>query len=122
MNISAITFKQLRVFDAVARHGSLARAAVTLFVTKAAVSVTLREPTSGTREQFSLRLEPLLQSWRLGLEFGGNEAIVNAVAAGLGLGFLSEFAVADALATGRVSLIALECDAPAQPGSGDGSG
>ncbi len=72
----------------------------------------LREPTSGTREQFSLRLEPLLSSWRLGLEFGGNEAIVNAVAAGLGLGFLSEFAVADALATGRVSLTALDVTHP----------
>ncbi len=70
----------------------------------------LREPTSGTREQFSLRLEPTLPSWRLGLEFGGNEPIVNAVAAGLGLGFLSEFAVADALAAGRVAVVALDAE------------
>jgi DNA-binding transcriptional LysR family regulator len=67
----------------------------------------LREADSGTREQFALRLEPELRSWTLGLEFGSNEAIVNAVAAGIGLGFLSEYAVADALAAGRVVAVPL---------------
>ncbi len=67
----------------------------------------LREAESGTREQFALRLEPELKSWTLGLEFGSNEAIVNAVAAGIGLGFLSEHALADALAAGRVAPVRL---------------
>jgi DNA-binding transcriptional LysR family regulator len=70
----------------------------------------LREGESGTREQFAVWLEPRLQSWHLGLEFGGNQAIVNAVAAGIGLGFLSEHAVADALALGRVKEIQLHED------------
>lgn len=67
----------------------------------------LREADSGTREQFARRLEPEIP-WTLGLEFDTNEAIVNAVAAGLGLGFLSELAIADALAAGRVATVALE--------------
>ncbi|WP_337996712.1 LysR substrate-binding domain-containing protein [Oleispirillum naphthae] len=67
----------------------------------------LREASSGTREQFMLRLEGALPGWTLGLEFNTNEAIVNAVAAGLGLGFLSELAIADALAAGRIAAVAL---------------
>ncbi|MBN2752442.1 MAG: LysR family transcriptional regulator [Rhodospirillaceae bacterium] len=68
----------------------------------------LREDSSGTREQFSLHLEAALPAWHLGLEFNTNEAIINAVAAGLGLGFLSEMAIADAVKTKRIALIALE--------------
>lgn len=68
----------------------------------------LREPDSGTREQFARHLEPQLGRWTLGVEFNSNEAIVAGVAAGLGLGFLSELAVADAVATGRVKVVALD--------------
>lgn len=68
----------------------------------------LREPDSGTREQFARRLEPELGCWTLALEFNSNEAIVGAVAAGLGLGFLSELAVADAAAVGRVKVVPLD--------------
>ena len=67
----------------------------------------LREPDSGTREQFGRFLEPVLADWLLVLELPTNEAIVAAVAAGLGLGFLSELAVADALALRRVAEIPL---------------
>ena len=67
----------------------------------------LREADSGTREQFARRFEPEI-SWTLGLEFNTNEAIVSAVAAGLGLGFLSELAIADALAAGRIAAVTLD--------------
>lgn len=67
----------------------------------------LREADSGTREQFVRRLEPEIP-WTLGLEFNTNEAIVSAVAAGLGLGFLSELAIADALAAGRIAAVELD--------------
>lgn len=70
----------------------------------------LRESTSGTREQFALHLEPHLRVWRLGLEFNSNAAIVNAVAAGLGLGFLSDLAIRDAVALGRVAAVPLDAE------------
>lgn len=73
-------------------------------------SWVLREPDSGTREQFGRRLEPELAAWTLGLEMNSNEAIVTAVAAGLGLGFLSELAVADAVAVGRVVVVRLDVE------------
>ena len=57
----------------------------------------LREASSGTREQFDQRLSPLLSSWDLGLEFNSNEALINAVAAGIGLGFMSNLSVAQAI-------------------------
>ncbi|MFC6669340.1 LysR family transcriptional regulator [Marinobacterium aestuariivivens] len=41
--MSAVTFKQLRVFASVARQGSLARAAEELHLTRAAVSMALQE-------------------------------------------------------------------------------
>ncbi|SBW11033.1 Uncharacterized HTH-type transcriptional regulator YeiE [uncultured Alphaproteobacteria bacterium] len=69
----------------------------------------LREADSGTREQFARHFEPEIP-WTLGLEFNSNEAIVGAVAAGLGLGFLSELAIADALAAGRIAAVALDAN------------
>lgn len=67
----------------------------------------LREADSGTREQFARRLEPEI-AWTLGLEINSNEAIVSAVAAGLGLGFLSDLAIADACAAGRIAVVILD--------------
>lgn len=68
----------------------------------------LREPKSGTREQFDLRLVPRLSQWRLALEFNSNTAVINAVAAGVGIGYISHLAAADALACGRIAHLDIE--------------
>ncbi|MFC6669339.1 LysR substrate-binding domain-containing protein [Marinobacterium aestuariivivens] len=52
----------------------------------------LREPRSGTREQFERLLLPRLERWHLALEMNANEGVNNSVAAGLGLGFMSRLA------------------------------
>ncbi len=70
----------------------------------------LREVNSGTREQFNQQLAPHIHKWRIGLELNSNEAVVNAVAAGIGLGFMSNLSVADAVDNGR--LIALKRQQP----------
>ena len=62
----------------------------------------LREANSGTREQFNQQLAPHIQQWRIGLELNSNEAVVNAVAAGIGFGFMSHLSVADAIDNGRL--------------------
>jgi len=62
----------------------------------------LREANSGTREQFDQRLSPLLSSWILGLEFNSNEAVINAVSAGIGLGFMSNLSVAQAIKNNKL--------------------
>ncbi|MGB1239835.1 MAG: LysR substrate-binding domain-containing protein, partial [Pseudomonadales bacterium] len=67
----------------------------------------LREPRSGTREQFNRRLLPQLPSWHIGLELNSNEAVINAVAAGLGLGFISNLAAAAAIADRRLAVLPL---------------
>jgi len=68
----------------------------------------LREPNSGTRQQFYHLLEPALNDWQLAFEINTNEAVVNAVAAGLGLGFISHLAARDAIESGRVAVIELD--------------
>ncbi|MCJ8297874.1 MAG: LysR substrate-binding domain-containing protein [Pseudomonadales bacterium] len=65
-------------------------------------SWVLREASSGTREQFDQRLSALLPSWSLGLEFNSNEAVINAVAAGIGLGFMSNLSVAQAIENNKL--------------------
>jgi len=68
----------------------------------------MREVNSGTRQQFFHLLEPRFSQWQLAFEINTNEAVINAVAAGLGLGFISNLAVRDALETGRVAVIELD--------------
>lgn len=67
----------------------------------------LREPGSGSREYFVNQLSPNIEHWQLSLELNTTEAIINSVAAGLGLGCLSELSAKEALCSGKVSLIKL---------------
>ena len=60
----------------------------------------LREPGSGTREAADRWLIPHLTEMQVELELGSNEAVKRAVAAGIGLGCLSQLAVHDALLQG----------------------
>ncbi|PVZ63514.1 LysR family transcriptional regulator [Pelagibaculum spongiae] len=69
----------------------------------------MREANSGTRQQFYHLLEPALSCWHLALEINTNEAVINAVSSGLGLGFISNLAAKDALKAGRISTINLTC-------------
>ena len=62
----------------------------------------LREPGSGSREQFQQLIGSHLQDWTPGLELSTTESILNAVANGLGLCLLSGVATAAALRDGRV--------------------
>ncbi|MCV6587902.1 MAG: LysR family transcriptional regulator [Marinobacterium sp.] len=68
----------------------------------------MREPDSGTRQQFYHLLESALQVWQLAFEINTNEAVINAVAAGLGLGFISHLAARDAIEAERVKVIELD--------------
>lgn len=60
----------------------------------------LREPGSGTREASDRWLIPQLPEMLVELELSTNEAVKRAVAAGIGLGCLSELAVRDAIKQG----------------------
>ena len=60
----------------------------------------LREPGSGTREASNRWLIPQLPEMQVELELSTNEAVKRAVAAGIGLGCLSELAVQDAIKQG----------------------
>jgi DNA-binding transcriptional LysR family regulator len=63
----------------------------------ARASWVLREPGSGTREAADRWLIPQVEEMQVELELSTNEAVKRAVAAGIGLGCLSELAVRDAL-------------------------
>lgn len=65
-----------------------------------AATWVLREPGSGTREASDRWLIPHLDSMKVELELGSNEAVKRAVAAGIGLGCLSRLAVQEAIAQG----------------------
>ncbi|MBY5992453.1 LysR substrate-binding domain-containing protein [Ferrimonas balearica] len=67
----------------------------------------LREVMSGSREQFDHHLAPKLEEYRVVLELGQLEAVVQAVAAGLGLSLVSNLAAEAALAQGRVARVQL---------------
>lgn len=76
----------------------------------------MREPGSGTRAEFEAHarhagIEP--DSLRILLELPSNEAVLSAVATGLGASVLSRRAVASALAAGEVSV--LPVDHPSRP-------
>lgn len=62
----------------------------------------LREPDSGHRQTFDRSMQGLLPDLNIVLELRHNEAIKNAVKAGLGIGCLSEIAIADEIAEGSL--------------------
>jgi DNA-binding transcriptional LysR family regulator len=67
----------------------------------------LRERGSGTRRQFDECLAASLNDYQVTLESDNNEAVLSAVAAGIGLGFLSNISTQHAVASGRLVELAL---------------
>ncbi|MDX3774408.1 LysR substrate-binding domain-containing protein [Chromatiaceae bacterium AAb-1] len=67
----------------------------------------LREPQSGSREQFDYQLAPLLQHCGNITELNTLEAVMKAVEAGIGLTLISAHAAADRLRTGQLVRLAL---------------
>lgn len=65
----------------------------------------LRESGSGTRVATDLALLPYLHVYRRSIEVGNSEAIKHGAAEGLGLACLSEWVVADLLASGRLVVV-----------------
>ncbi|ROR98894.1 DNA-binding transcriptional LysR family regulator [Sinobacterium caligoides] len=61
MNDGSLTLKQIRVFTAVAREGSLGRAAEQLFITKSAVSMSLQQLEATLGEPLFDRIKNRLQ-------------------------------------------------------------
>ena len=68
-------------------------------------SFIVREPGSGTRRVAERALAAQGVEVDVALQLGSTEAIKQAVAAGLGLAFVSRFAVADQVALGRLATI-----------------
>jgi DNA-binding transcriptional LysR family regulator len=68
----------------------------------------LREEKSGHRQTFDRAMHGLLSSLNITLELGHNEAIKNAVKAGLGVGCLSELAVAEEIEHGILVPLAIQ--------------
>ncbi len=62
----------------------------------------LREPGSGTRQTFDRVMHDLLPSLSTELELQQNEAIIQAVKNGMGLGCLSRLALAEDIAAGKL--------------------
>ena len=67
----------------------------------------LREPASGSREYFDHKLAPLLPSYTVALTLSAPEAIVGAVAEGIGLTFTSRLMAGQSLFTNRLKVIPL---------------
>ncbi|MCC4264489.1 LysR family transcriptional regulator [Oceanimonas baumannii] len=65
----------------------------------------LREPRSGSREQFDHQLAPYLNGMGRMLELSTPEAVMQAVEQGLGLALISRLAAADRLAQGRLTVL-----------------
>ncbi|MGF1760837.1 LysR substrate-binding domain-containing protein [Photobacterium sagamiensis] len=70
----------------------------------------LREPGSGTREFFLNRISPRLEEWHQAFELNTTEAIINCVAAGLGITCLSRLAIQHAVNDKRLILLDLPID------------
>lgn len=70
----------------------------------------LRESGSGTREFFLNRIAPRLAHWQQAFELNTTEAIINCVAAGLGITCLSKLAVQHAVNDKRLVLLDLPID------------
>lgn len=67
----------------------------------------LREPQSGSREYFDQQLAPKLRKTVQSSQFNTLESVMRAVEAGLGITLISELAVADRLAQGRLQILPL---------------
>ncbi len=65
----------------------------------------LREPRSGSREQFDHQLAPYLNGMGRTLELSTPEAVMQAVEQGLGLALISRLAVADRLELRRLAVL-----------------
>jgi DNA-binding transcriptional LysR family regulator len=74
----------------------------------------LREPQSGSREQFIQQVQPELPNWQAGLELNTLEAVMLAVEKGLGISFISRLAASDRLADGRLIALPLTRRFPRQ--------
>ncbi|AEY00165.1 LysR family transcriptional regulator [Oceanimonas sp. GK1] len=72
----------------------------------------LREPRSGSREQFDRQLAPHLNRMGKILELNTPEAVMQAVEQGLGLALISRRAAADRLARGRLVVIDVGLELP----------
>lgn len=66
-----------------------------------------REEGSGTKHYFMNFLEPELKNWRIAFQLTNTEAIINSVAAGLGIACLSKLAVAHAVKDKRLAMLSL---------------
>ena len=65
----------------------------------------LRETGSGTREIFTVAIQGKLEQLQVKLELGNSEAVKQAVKAGLGLGCLSELAIASEVNHGELIVL-----------------
>ena len=74
----------------------------------------LREPQSGSREQYIQQVQPELPNWQAGLELNTLEAVMLAVEKGLGISFISRLAASDRLADGRLIALPLSRCFPRQ--------
>jgi DNA-binding transcriptional LysR family regulator len=70
----------------------------------------LREPGSGTREFFLNRISPRLEKWHQAFELNTTEAIINCVAANLGITCLSKLAIQHAVNDNRLVILNLPLD------------
>jgi len=66
-----------------------------------------REEGSGTKHYFMHFLEPELKSWHMAFQLTNTEAIINSVAAGLGIACLSKLAVIHAVKDKRLIMLSL---------------
>ncbi|OLO05829.1 LysR substrate-binding domain-containing protein [Salinicola socius] len=105
-----LPWRRDRMLVAASRDHPLAQQARVEIGTLAEFGWLLREPGSGTREQFMRFIAPRLPQWELSLEVNSAEAIINAAAAGLGLTCLSALEAHHALKDGRLVEIDLDLD------------
>ncbi len=70
--------------------------------------LVLREPGSGTRRAVERALGGIAERLRVVAEFGSTAAVLEAVRAGIGAGFVSERAAAAWVETGRIAAVAVE--------------
>jgi len=66
-----------------------------------------REEGSGTKHYFMHFLEPELKNWHMAFQLTNTEAIINSVAAGLGIACLSKLAVTHAVKDKRLKMLSL---------------
>ncbi|MGA4607684.1 LysR family transcriptional regulator [Pseudoalteromonas maricaloris] len=74
----------------------------------------LREQGSGSREFFLANIAAQLTSWRIAFELNSTEAIINGVAAGLGVACISKYSAEHAIAQQRIKALSGLKAAPRQ--------